>query len=752
MAVNQVNPPFPTFNDQDGYPLNGGYLYIGQPGFEAQSTPKASFFDVAMTIPTGSASGAAVRINGGYAVYNGAPALIYASGPCSLTVKDQNDVLIFSTLTYDPRAALGIEESANFEGNTFADLMAVTANQIAVGAFARIKNIDATYQRAADAATNQNLTNTAGLKFYILGIVSPEACGTIGSGANDDAALSVFWSAVLAGSPGRASGAYRVSSNFSGTATQSVKVDAKAAKFTCVSPGHIDEMLFLEMNNNSLLSSDFGTWDADTKATKCVQIRNSATSVPATGRPDLNLRGVFLNPKLTTGATAVTASGIFIAGAFNAIDLTPKVQNVTRDAGTGTAGSVGCQAVVYTSLSAPLRNARSVVIRNPDIKNVTTLDALGSAACVDCDGVVIFQSAESDQECVVLDGVFVNCQGRDTKIAAPNAQVIRPTSHRSISGITGGSVHHAMLYGSGEVSNANVTLTGPANLYGTRIIDFYTAIASPDGWPLKRVSGLTVNDKSTGVETIIAIVGVSIANALAGATGRHTASISDVVLLGKSAQGLVESNNFGNSTGSGLLSIIGFQGQLTQAVVTCDSQLPNISGSLKDVINFAAEVPVIKRVIGGSLGTGWGKFADAGNVSGVARNFGLTGAAHIPGVSALSGLNALNNIAVFSGFMTLYANAATPDATLLQFDVGEPQGGAIFAIKAANIWGLFKTDANDAASTTISATAGLFDVGNAGTEPVTAGRLRIWKTNSGKTINIKNALGTTTNLSIHALI
>lgn len=108
MPANQVTPPFPTFNDQDGYPLNGGYLYIGQPGFEAQSTPKASFFDAGLTIPTGSASGAAVRINNGYAVYNGAPSLVYSDGPCSLTVKDANQVLIFSTLNFDPRIALGL--------------------------------------------------------------------------------------------------------------------------------------------------------------------------------------------------------------------------------------------------------------------------------------------------------------------------------------------------------------------------------------------------------------------------------------------------------------------------------------------------------------------------------------------------------------------------------------------------------------------------------------------------------------------
>jgi hypothetical protein len=192
MAVNQINPPFPTFNDQDGYPLNGGYLYIGQPGFEAQSTPKASFFDVALTIPTGSASGAAVRINGGYAVYNGAPSLIYADGPCSITVKDQNDVLIFSSLTYDPRAALGIEASTNFEVNTFADLVAVTSSQLAVGAFARVKNINATYQRAPDAAVNSHLSHTASpLKWYVQksgGKFSAAAFGAVGEGLVDDRA------------------------------------------------------------------------------------------------------------------------------------------------------------------------------------------------------------------------------------------------------------------------------------------------------------------------------------------------------------------------------------------------------------------------------------------------------------------------------------------------------------------------------------------------------------------------------------
>lgn len=187
MAVNQINPPFPTFNDQDGYPLNGGYLYIGQPGFEAQSTPKASFFNVGLTIPTGTASGAAVRINGGYAVYNGAPSLVYADGPCSITVKDQNDVLIFSTLTYDPRAALGIENSAIFEADTFDDLVAITSSQVAVGAFARVNSTGATYQRVASGG---HLGHTASTLFWEVqkrkGKNETVDFGAIGAGLVDD--------------------------------------------------------------------------------------------------------------------------------------------------------------------------------------------------------------------------------------------------------------------------------------------------------------------------------------------------------------------------------------------------------------------------------------------------------------------------------------------------------------------------------------------------------------------------------------
>ena len=99
MAVNSVLQPFPVFVDTAGLPLENGYIYIGAAGFEARTTPKASFFDVTQTIPTGTASGAAVRTRSGVPVNNSnAPAMIYVDGDYSISVCDRNGVLLYSSL------------------------------------------------------------------------------------------------------------------------------------------------------------------------------------------------------------------------------------------------------------------------------------------------------------------------------------------------------------------------------------------------------------------------------------------------------------------------------------------------------------------------------------------------------------------------------------------------------------------------------------------------------------------------------
>ena len=98
MTANSVLPPFSTFPDITGKPLEAGYIYIGEPGFEARTTPKASWFDDAMTIPTGTASGAAIRTMHGFPMRNGSPSRFYADGSFSITVTDKNGVVVYSSL------------------------------------------------------------------------------------------------------------------------------------------------------------------------------------------------------------------------------------------------------------------------------------------------------------------------------------------------------------------------------------------------------------------------------------------------------------------------------------------------------------------------------------------------------------------------------------------------------------------------------------------------------------------------------
>jgi len=94
MAVNSIIPPYPSFFETDGTPLENGFIYVGQPGLEAKANPKAAYFDYALTIPAASP----MRTLAGFPVRNGAAAMIYVDGDFSITVEDRNNVLLYSAL------------------------------------------------------------------------------------------------------------------------------------------------------------------------------------------------------------------------------------------------------------------------------------------------------------------------------------------------------------------------------------------------------------------------------------------------------------------------------------------------------------------------------------------------------------------------------------------------------------------------------------------------------------------------------
>lgn len=86
-----VNPPFPTFNDSDGKPLEDGYIYIGVADQNPETNPISVYWDAAGKIPAAQP----IRTSGGYAVRNGSPAAIYTDINYSITVKDKKGALVY---------------------------------------------------------------------------------------------------------------------------------------------------------------------------------------------------------------------------------------------------------------------------------------------------------------------------------------------------------------------------------------------------------------------------------------------------------------------------------------------------------------------------------------------------------------------------------------------------------------------------------------------------------------------------------
>lgn len=95
MTVNSVTPPYVTFKDTDGTALDAGYIYIGEPGLNAEANRKAAFWDAELTIPAGQP----IRTSGGFAVYEGSPGRLFTDGEYSIVIKNRAGELVQSLLS-----------------------------------------------------------------------------------------------------------------------------------------------------------------------------------------------------------------------------------------------------------------------------------------------------------------------------------------------------------------------------------------------------------------------------------------------------------------------------------------------------------------------------------------------------------------------------------------------------------------------------------------------------------------------------
>lgn len=90
-----ANPPFVSYFDTTGAPLQDGYLYFGVANQNPETNPLTVYWDAAYTQPALQP----IRTSGGFAVRNGAPANLYVSTDFSITVRDKNRRMVYSRLT-----------------------------------------------------------------------------------------------------------------------------------------------------------------------------------------------------------------------------------------------------------------------------------------------------------------------------------------------------------------------------------------------------------------------------------------------------------------------------------------------------------------------------------------------------------------------------------------------------------------------------------------------------------------------------
>jgi hypothetical protein len=116
MALTQVTGPYPIFTDLDGSPLDDGYLYIGAINDDPETNPIQVFFDSNLTIPATQP----IRTSNGYAYRNGTPALLYAGGEFSITIRNKrNEFVLYSPVGYgfDPAAVSASVVKNDFTGD-----------------------------------------------------------------------------------------------------------------------------------------------------------------------------------------------------------------------------------------------------------------------------------------------------------------------------------------------------------------------------------------------------------------------------------------------------------------------------------------------------------------------------------------------------------------------------------------------------------------------------------------------------------
>lgn len=92
MSVLSVQPTFPIFTEEDGQPLENGYIWIGTANLDPQVNPISVYWDAALTQPAAQP----IRTINGYPAKSGSPGRLYVNSDYSIRVQNKNGSAIYS--------------------------------------------------------------------------------------------------------------------------------------------------------------------------------------------------------------------------------------------------------------------------------------------------------------------------------------------------------------------------------------------------------------------------------------------------------------------------------------------------------------------------------------------------------------------------------------------------------------------------------------------------------------------------------
>jgi hypothetical protein len=92
MTTHSIQPPFPTFSEADGSPLEAGYIWIGTANLNPITNPISVYWDVDLTLPAAQP----IRTQGGYPVNSGTPARLYVNSNFSIQVQNSKGSVVYN--------------------------------------------------------------------------------------------------------------------------------------------------------------------------------------------------------------------------------------------------------------------------------------------------------------------------------------------------------------------------------------------------------------------------------------------------------------------------------------------------------------------------------------------------------------------------------------------------------------------------------------------------------------------------------